>query len=70
MHFQFIKLGEFVEGNPRELAANYLKVLSGVMTLTVSEEDESLPDVGVSCKILRTADRIFTSEQAPTESKP
>jgi AcrR family transcriptional regulator len=39
------KLSEFLKGNPSELASNYLKVLSGLMTLKLSEDDESLPEV-------------------------
>lgn len=39
------KLGEFMEGSPSKLASNYLKVLSGVMTLKVTADDESLPEV-------------------------
>jgi AcrR family transcriptional regulator len=39
------KAGEIVEGDPSELASNYLKVLSGLMTLKLNEDDESLPRV-------------------------
>lgn len=39
------KLGEFVKGNSSELASNYLKVLSGLMTLKLSEDNESFPEV-------------------------
>jgi AcrR family transcriptional regulator len=37
--------GEFVEGDPSELASCYLKVLTGLMTLKLNEDDESLPEV-------------------------
>jgi AcrR family transcriptional regulator len=39
------KLGELLEGNPSELASSYLKVLSGLMTLKLNEDDEKLPEV-------------------------
>lgn len=37
--------GEFAAGDTSELAANYLKVLSGLVTLKLSEDNESLPEV-------------------------
>jgi AcrR family transcriptional regulator len=39
------ELGEFIEGDPSELASCYLKVLSGLMTLNLNEDDEALPEV-------------------------
>ena len=40
------KAGDFVQGNPRELASAYLKVLSGLMTIQIDENDEfPLPSV-------------------------
>ncbi|WP_037465737.1 TetR/AcrR family transcriptional regulator [Shimazuella kribbensis] len=37
--------GEFISGEPSELASCYIKVLSGLMTLSLDIEDESLPEV-------------------------
>lgn len=38
--------GEFIQGNPRELASAYLKVISGLMTIRIDDDDEfPLPDV-------------------------
>ncbi|MXQ55991.1 hypothetical protein [Shimazuella alba] len=46
------ELGEFVAGDTGQLAANYLKVLSGLMTLKLSEDDEQLPDVDLLLRLV------------------
>lgn len=37
--------GEFIAGDPSELASGYLKVITGLMTLKLGEDDGSLPEV-------------------------
>lgn len=40
--------GDFIPGNPRELASAYLKIISGLMTIRVDKDDEfPLPSVDI-----------------------